>query len=250
MKTDPKQIEILKRDYLGPLTGSKRIVDTLLAKFIWEKFSSYVEPKRRGVPKGEKIGLSLVKYLASLIRLTAFSGKAISEAMDLSYGVFRLWLIDDAFNRAVDAHIQDFTGLWIDHLKIRVDLRREREKNFLQKPLRQIAVDPLPSFGYEEYADMKYYSPQLLEKIIRLNDELPLPLKLEHNLIILYAPYSAGNWVIPEEREMILQAMVNLIDYLEKLFLKDSLTKSEKAEGFYILRLQKEAANFLVGRTG
>ena len=74
---------------MGILTERKVIKEqwqsnTLFCRFIEEKYAAYREPKRKGTPKGDPIGLSKKKYLAALMMLLDLPLKSIAGFAGIS----------------------------------------------------------------------------------------------------------------------------------------------------------------------
>ena len=90
-------------------------VKGLLLGFIKEKRESYVEPTRKGTPRGEIIGLSLEKYMASLFMLTSMNLKRISERSKVSYGLIRKWRTETLFKSQIENNIMEFAPLFIGY---------------------------------------------------------------------------------------------------------------------------------------
>ncbi|MDY6862953.1 MAG: hypothetical protein SVR08_11885 [Spirochaetota bacterium] len=87
---------------------NSEIAAELLAKFIAEKIRSYVEPQRKGTPKGEPIGFSKKKYMASLLMMTGFNQKIIASDLGVSYGLLRNWNTEKPFKKLVEKHNKEF----------------------------------------------------------------------------------------------------------------------------------------------
>ena len=51
--------------------GKQVPVKGLLVDFITSKVEGYLEPSRKGTPKGDPIGFSSMKFLATLLALTS-----------------------------------------------------------------------------------------------------------------------------------------------------------------------------------
>ena len=81
-----------------------------------EKLAGYVEPKKKGTPKGDPVGFSLAKYKATLY---AFRDRVLPENQDLatqakqlgvSYGVLKKWRSEEKFKEMVSQHEREFTS--------------------------------------------------------------------------------------------------------------------------------------------
>jgi hypothetical protein len=90
-----------------------------LARFISHKVTSYVEPTKKGTPKGDPVGFSLTKYKATLYALRE---RVLPDTLDLviqakklgvSYGVLRKWRSEQKFKEIVSQHVDEFTRLYL-----------------------------------------------------------------------------------------------------------------------------------------
>jgi hypothetical protein len=87
---------------------------SLFAAFMAKKVKTYVEPLKKGTPRGDPIGFSLVKYRATLyaLRERVLPGKRdfVTQAKELgiSYGVIRKWWSEQKFRDMVDQHEKEF----------------------------------------------------------------------------------------------------------------------------------------------
>lgn len=91
-------------------------METLLKKFIREKLKNYVEPERRGTPKGDSIGLSKVKYEATLLMLTSAPYKEIAKFLNISHGLVLKWRTEPSFKATLDEHQTEFSTLFVKHI--------------------------------------------------------------------------------------------------------------------------------------
>ena len=83
-------------------------MDTLLDKFIKEKLKSYIEPERKGTAKGDPIGLSRVKYEASLFMLSRITYKELAEQLKISHGLVLKWRTEALFKSTLEKHMVEF----------------------------------------------------------------------------------------------------------------------------------------------
>ena len=79
----------------------------------------YEEPQREGTPRGEKIGFTTKKYLASLlVGLTNFKLKKLADDLNrkygLSYGLLKKWRTEAYFKGACEGHASDFADFLFD----------------------------------------------------------------------------------------------------------------------------------------
>src|SRR5262245_7548036 len=79
--------------------------------FIKQKIVDYQEPQRRGTPRGEAVGLSRVKYHASLwTALTSLSEKQIAQRLRISYGLLLKWRTETQFQEHLPRHVSEYCG--------------------------------------------------------------------------------------------------------------------------------------------
>ena len=135
----------------NPLDQLTRQTQKLLPKFIDEKLFNYVEPTRKGTPKGEAVGFSKAKYGASL---EALREKVLPETNDLSteakrlrvpYGVLRKWRSEPQFKELVAQHEKEFIrqlqtkkaelimGQSLERLRNAVELHQKSENEAITK---------------------------------------------------------------------------------------------------------------------
>ncbi len=95
-----------------------------LDAFISSKLASYVEPTKKGTPKGEPVGFSLVKYKATLYPLRNEDVKAQSEALGISYGLLRKWRTEEAFQKLLSQHEQEFINSFSDPVHLSGTMRK------------------------------------------------------------------------------------------------------------------------------
>lgn len=161
-------------------------VKGLLLRFIKEKRESYVEPSRKGTPRGEIIGLSLEKYMASLFMLTSMNLKRISERSKVSYGLIRKWRTETPFKGQIEKHIMEFAPLFIGY-----QFKRWAEKDEVFREYYGTGDFP-PEYDLKDYEpdlfiddEIRYYGSslkkELLEKLLILGGEITFQL--------LYPPF-------------------------------------------------------------
>lgn len=150
----------------------------LLLRFIKEKRESYVEPSRKGTPRGEMIGLSLEKYMASLFMLTSMNLKRISERLKVSYGLLRKWRTENLFKGQIEKHIMEYVPLFIGY-----QFKRWVEKDEVFREYYGSGDFP-PEYDLKDYDpslfmgdEIKYYGSSLKktlsEKLFILGEEIP-----------------------------------------------------------------------------
>jgi hypothetical protein len=147
-----KELKRKKAENISQIKG-------LLGKFIMNKLSSYVEPSRKGTPKGEPIGFGRTKYEASLYMLLNLGLKDVANDLHISYGLLKKWRTEPEFKIMVFDHIIEFTEIFVRQL-------REIYQNdcaFVDKHLREATLEELGTgeLDYptiEEFADLNTYS--------------------------------------------------------------------------------------------
>src|SRR4030042_1763782 len=161
-------------------------VKGLLLRFIKEKRESYVEPSRKGTPRGEIIGLSLEKYMASLFMLTSMNLKRINERSKVSYGLIRKWRTETPFKGQIEKHIMEFVPIFIGY-----QLKRWTKKDEVFREYYGSGDFP-PEYDLKDYEvnlfmddEIKFYGSslkkELLEKILMLGGEIPF--------LLVYSPF-------------------------------------------------------------
>ncbi len=105
--------------------------NTLLESFIEQKAKAYTEPSRRGMSKGQRIGFSKKKYLATLYMLTA--DKQITMAMELgiSYGLLRKWKTEESFMAMVRKHCREFADIFVKYVSERYEQQENARNEYL-----------------------------------------------------------------------------------------------------------------------
>jgi hypothetical protein len=99
---------------MRPIATPWQSVPRRLNHFIADKLKGYVEPTKKGTPKGDPIGFSLVKYTATLyaLRERVLPGMRdlASQAKELgvSYGVLRKWRSEPRFRDMLSQHEKEF----------------------------------------------------------------------------------------------------------------------------------------------
>ena len=161
-------------------------VKGLLLRFIKEKRENYVEPSRKGTPRGEIIGLSLEKYMASLFMLTSMDLKRVSERSKVSYGLIRKWRTEAPFKGQIEKHIMEYAPLFIGYQFKRWAKKDEVFGEFYE------TTDFPPEYDLKKYEpdlfiddEIKFYGSslkkELFEKLLMLGGEIPF--------LLVYPPF-------------------------------------------------------------
>jgi hypothetical protein len=89
---------------------------TFLEAYIKEKVDAYQEPAREGTPKGERIGLSKVKYEAALwTGLTSHKLEDIAKKVGKSHPLIKKWRTEEPFKAAGQKLVNDFAHKLFKH---------------------------------------------------------------------------------------------------------------------------------------
>jgi hypothetical protein len=80
----------------------------MLTDFINSAISKYVEPSRKGTPRGEIIGFTKKKYAAALLLLTDLQTEYIAKRISVSQALLRKWKTEEVFKKQVLKNEQEF----------------------------------------------------------------------------------------------------------------------------------------------
>ncbi len=120
--------------YFKEKTFESKRIKSLLWLFIYEKYDDYLEPQRKGTPKGEPIGLSKNKYSASLWMLAKYKFREIADKHNVSLKLVTKWSAEPLFKSAVANHCEEFCHRFIDHTKsLYVDFIKDKTSNDREK---------------------------------------------------------------------------------------------------------------------
>jgi hypothetical protein len=147
---------------------------SLIKEFFRNELASYREPQRQGTPRGERIGFSTVKYHASLLALLNNDLREQSGLLGISYGLLRKWRTEPEFKKVVNGHCDKFTVIFFKHLLEVAYESRNKQDEFLKKPLDEIASSKLPdtSYNWGRISDCLGYSGTLNNKIGQVIDNI------------------------------------------------------------------------------
>jgi hypothetical protein len=102
----------------------------LLVNFLEKRTRAYIEPSHKGTPKGDPIGFSKQKFLASQMMMHDATLKQLSKTMGISYGVLRVWTTEPTFKKKVQDTIHDFIEVFVGRLvKDLTGFRNRAQKN-------------------------------------------------------------------------------------------------------------------------
>jgi len=136
--------------------------ETLLDIFLTEKLQTYIEPTRKGTPKGDPVGFSATKYTATLACMKKMPLKKIAAQLNVSYGLLRKWRTEDKFNELIIQHCTEFAKKVKNHLVRRTKKQDELWTEYIKLPLDEIAKTPPPSLSQNEFMDIRSYSNLLI----------------------------------------------------------------------------------------
>ncbi len=138
---------------------------SLLLDFIQTKIYTYVEPQRKGTPKGSAIGLTKVKYTATLTFLYGLKPKpmkTMAKSLKVSYGLLRKWSTEKQFKKQLRQNVQEFSQVFWDYIVESYNKHAAEMKAFLKKPAEQLASEGWPQMitnaDLKPLEDFKEYS--------------------------------------------------------------------------------------------
>ena len=221
---------------------------TLLETFIESKARGYSEPSRKGRPRGEALGFSSKKYLASLHLLTAEKQISIAMEQGLSYGLLRKWKTEEPFKALVTKHRRDFAAAFINQVL---------EEYRLNRSAHGLAHQDRPSgraSGQDDCAfrDCGDYSPDLLAEILRTVVDHAQRAEKERSFSEAFTVLSAFlNLISPRIKESAVDEIVRaagieltaltkglklgVLERVREMLLKEDISAAERGEAHYLL---------------
>ena len=152
--------------------------ETLLEGFINRRVQDYQEPERKGTPKGDPVGFSRAKFHGALLyRLTNRKQKDLASYLNVSYGLFRQWVLDEEFkygsvgHRAREAFIEDLKWYFCEKSGVKeVKPRKIKRLNIEAEP-QAMSTDALRSIkeGSEYYhplSDSRSYDGVICDSLL------------------------------------------------------------------------------------
>jgi len=128
-----------------------------LADFITNKTATYVEPKRKGTARGERIGFSLPKYKASLLcALTSATQEGIARALGVSYGLIRKWHTEQDFKEDMHRHMGEFRTYILERLHQKTKEHRSHYEHLTKKSLKKLSKTKITIPPYQ-FTDAPLY---------------------------------------------------------------------------------------------
>lgn len=246
---------------------------TLLRKFIDERVRDYLEPQRRGTPKGEQIGLSREKFIASLYFLYNLKQKDIAKKVNISYGLLRKWRTEENFNGAIESHVSDFTVYALSHFLKTGKKTYLQEMQVFNLPLNEIGGYKISAESIlPEFVDCNLYSPSVKAKFVAVLKKLKteaekkaeslrkaivgnrIPIELidiESNLSAIRTAsiFFYYMWTLEESeiKELLVRERKEtgkeILRDIQKILLKDVVTEDNKKTVMYGLCLLERLLN-------
>ena len=227
--------------------------NTLLQEFIIEKAKNYLEPQRKGTPKGDPIGFSKEKFLCSLYMLYNTPQKEIAQMLKISYGLVRKWNTEKAIKDTILIHCFEFADYLFKYLRDKTNSDLQQHKILMQKSLDEIVNYVRPHWDFNEFRDYKNYSPQLdytlLSSFQRWAKETKNDISFASTLYSVMGAFRHfGEIKKPEEEKRNDKNLPNMFEkyMLQKvidILLKKTITKNdikEAVSALSILRQTKE----------
>lgn len=91
-----------------------QIEPDLFTAFVKKQVAEYKQPERKGVPKGERIGLSKKKYEVSLYMVTDLQHRDIKDRTGVSESLIRKWRTEDDFRKQLERNQKQFASYVIN----------------------------------------------------------------------------------------------------------------------------------------
>jgi len=226
-------------------TWNADLPDGMLIQFVTREMEDYREPQRRGTPKGERIGFSQKKHLASLLSLTNLDLTVVAHKVDVSYGLLKKWRSEQEFKRQVKSHRQRFVAFLLERCRELRKLNDKEEKKFLGQSLRHVAKDPLP-LHKSDNGDAAIYDPVFaLEIRDTINKKKLAPLTekpTDESVLDLMEAHFAMRKIVEtsvgeETRVDIVKISKDTLNHFIYMLGKGAMTSEEQKTTLYMLRL-------------
>lgn len=234
---------------MGQKSDCLKTNKSLLDAFMLQTLKDYKEPERKGTPKGQPIGFSLKKHDAALLSLKKIPLKQQSEMLNMSHGLLRKWRTEGPFRKKITELEAYFISNLIDHLGNRGELQKKLADDYFQNSVAYITKNPPPELTWNEFNDLKYYSPHLVATIF-----VTFP-KIYESVIKRIEEITSDSSIVWSDEDRLLYAvwsqvetflnMLNWYPYLKKNARK-ILEKSKNRE-HHIKELQNKAALIMIG---
>lgn len=227
-------------------------MDKALIQYIKHKLSKYVAPERKGTAKGDPIGLSFVKYKATLLALHCADLKTDAQELNVSYSLLRKWRSETPFKEMVEKHRLEFTRWFFRFMLTKYREAKTEENKLLEKtPFSEIETGSFKRRpNYEEITDYPSYSKPLQKNIF---DTINLIIKgqvdkickegVVHNqdefMELLFAVFEYFKVVSPKFNEMLATleegAKKPLKKHIADVLARPDATEFERKDAIYWL---------------
>lgn len=219
--------------------------NTPLENFIEQKARAYAEPSRKGASRGQRIGFSKKKYLATLYMLTADKQITLAMELGISYGLLRKWNTEGPFSAMVGKHCREFADTFVKYVLERYGQQENARNEYLNRS--QATVQ-----SSNPFRDSGDYSPELLAEMLKSvvdfaeraekEDAFPVAFALLSSFLRLVAP-AIGEKAL---KEMSRNAGIDLailarglklgvIERAKEIVLNPGITDHERREAYYLL---------------
>ncbi len=201
---------------------------TILERFIKEKYLSYIEPQRKGTPKGDPIGLSKQKYHAALLMMTRKKSKDTARIVGVSYQMLRKWKTEKIFKENATKLCKEFARLAFASLRDML----QQEINYECRGWKEFKSSK-PEINLEDFLDAKLYSPQLKYEIMDLVglsifNYVDARVAVAIRDVIEYSMPNALDATVRATQQVMIAELMQLVD-------KSDLPGSEKERYYKII---------------
>lgn len=182
--------------------------ETLLSKFIEQKVSEYVAPKKKRVPKGEVKGYPLKKYAASLVvGLMNLPLKEVPKKMPVSLNSLYKWNTEKAFKDLLQKHRSEYTPIVFDYLGKETLKHKSNKSHTLYPQLRDFAL----------YSDI--LKSQILGTFSQVIREIDFDMETYMPLMLFFLPLidkeAARSFLDTFQKTIILVTVEGTLSYIE-----------------------------------
>jgi hypothetical protein len=210
-----------------------------------------MEPSRRGASRGEPLGFSKKKYIATLYFLTAEKQISIAMEQGLSYGLLRKWKTEEPFKTLVRKHCQEFADAFIEHVLERYEKKRRWHKENPDVRLTE-NVNRTPGQSDDAFRDSGDYSPDLQAEILRAVVTYAQKAEKTQSFSEAFTVLSAFLAIIAPAvkekamREIVRHAGIDLsalarglklgvVERVKEVIVKEHITVAEREDAYYLL---------------
>ncbi len=142
---------------------------SLFYKFLYQRIDSYVTPHRRGTPRGQPIGFTRDKYLATVYACYRNDLRYVARRIAVPYGVLRKWRTEEGFWHVVRDHVAAFTQeVLLPFLRAgSAKATAEVDRSLASLTFAQIAASPFPQpampYDAPELDDARFWDESVCE---------------------------------------------------------------------------------------